>query len=631
MITILLSAILFGAGNTTLPDTCLPAKLTSINGTCLGTASLQLEGADYARKIEWKRNGVIEKTIINEMPLAGKTVADKLSGPNAVFVDPRNNLYVTDAFRVQKWVPGAQAGELVAGGKLNEQFSSADPGLYGGWGLFVDVAERVYVVSSYDGPVLQIWANKQRVAQIDLYKVALGVSGGSMVRMSVNKQNQIFYTGLGKFLYRLDDASNGASTLIGGGITAGGAANQFNGALGVCIDTAGNIYVADSGNDRIQKWAPGANSGITVAGGNGPGAADNQLSGPVDVCIDRQNNLYIADSRNNRIQRWAPGATRGYTVAGGNGAGNADNQFSGPVSVTLDSSNHVYIADKGNNRIQKWLSGKNIATGYQPQGAGVYTATVTFSDSCMVTSNTVIINEQPAVPVISNIQPLVFCEGANVELRVMAVTGNQWYRNGVPIPGATAPGYVAAIAGNYTDTITLSGGCKAGSGAVTVQVNPIPAKPEITINRTGELVSNAGSGNQWYVDTTALISGAVSQTFIPKADGYYSVTATMNGCTSPFALRKYYAKSGALFNNGTNLIRISPNPAGDFIVITHNLSTDELFTAELVNLSGRKIIRKTALRNGSRISVAGISKGYYILKITSSNGLLDGSVQLLKL
>ena len=64
--------------------------------------------------------------------------------------------------------------------------------------------------------------------------------------------------------------------------------------------------------------------------------------------------MYIADTENNRIQMWAPGAIEGTTIAGGNGEGSAANQLSLPRGITLDSSGNLYIADTGNNRIQKY-------------------------------------------------------------------------------------------------------------------------------------------------------------------------------------------------------------------------------------------------------------------------------------
>lgn len=144
---------------------------------------------------------------------------------------------------------------------------------------------------------------------------------------------------------------------VAGGNGSGPALNQFNYPIGMTLDGAGNIYVSDYSNERIQKWAPGATSGVTVAGGNGNGPAANQLDFPVGMALDGAGNLYIADIYNNRVQKWAQGGSTGVTVAGGNGAGAAPNQLNNPSDVFVDAAGNLYIADDENHRIQKWAPG----------------------------------------------------------------------------------------------------------------------------------------------------------------------------------------------------------------------------------------------------------------------------------
>ncbi|MFK5073800.1 hypothetical protein ACI4BE_30185, partial [Klebsiella pneumoniae] len=69
----------------------------------------------------------------------------------------------------------------------------------------------------------------------------------------------------------------------------------------VFVDAFGNVYVADAGNNRIQRWAAGARSVTTVAGNGTPGNAINQLNNPQHVFVDRYTNLYISDAGNHRI------------------------------------------------------------------------------------------------------------------------------------------------------------------------------------------------------------------------------------------------------------------------------------------------------------------------------------------
>lgn len=162
-------------------------------------------------------------------------------------------------------------------------------------------------------------------------------------------------------VYVSDTISSPSSiTIVAGNHGTGSGNNQFGfPAGGIALDNEGNIYVADTKNNRIQKWTPGSDFGITVAGGHGAGAAANQLSQPQDVSVDALGNIYIADAGNNRIQMWAPGSSVGVTVAGGNGYGSAANQFTTPAGIYVDAAGNMYIADVYNYRIQKWLRGAN--------------------------------------------------------------------------------------------------------------------------------------------------------------------------------------------------------------------------------------------------------------------------------
>ncbi|GAB4024626.1 leucine-rich repeat domain-containing protein [Spirosoma koreense] len=154
--------------------------------------------------------------------------------------------------------------------------------------------------------------------------------------------------------------SNGVTVAGVGG--QGNAANQLFNPLGIWVDATGNLYVADTYNDRVQKWASGATSGTTVAGGNGPGSAANQLGFPSGMWVDAVGNVYIADNDNLRIQKWAPGASSGTTVAGGNGRGSAANQFDYGINVAVDAAGNVYVADPENYRVQKWAPGASSGT-----------------------------------------------------------------------------------------------------------------------------------------------------------------------------------------------------------------------------------------------------------------------------
>ncbi|CAF1075166.1 unnamed protein product [Rotaria sp. Silwood1] len=117
------------------------------------------------------------------------------------------------------------------------------------------------------------------------------------------------------------------------------------------------VYVADTWNNRIQKWSKNAQEGITVAGSsNGSYGYDAALlNNPVDIFVDTETGvLYIADTYNRRIQRWLPGALKGDTIVGGFDNDNPNTQMMIPVALTFDSEGNLFVTDINNHRVQKF-------------------------------------------------------------------------------------------------------------------------------------------------------------------------------------------------------------------------------------------------------------------------------------
>lgn len=150
------------------------------------------------------------------------------------------------------------------------------------------------------------------------------------------------------------------ATLAGPGTGDG----QLVSPLGVAVDPLGNLYVADNGNERIQKFDP-SGTFITKWGvqGSGPG----EMDWPSDVSVAPGGSVYVTDTTNHRVQRWT---SDGVFISQWGTAGSGDGQFVNPSAVATDSAGNVYVADADNDRIQKFTATGEFITKFGSFGAG---------------------------------------------------------------------------------------------------------------------------------------------------------------------------------------------------------------------------------------------------------------------
>ena len=119
---------------------------------------------------------------------------------------------------------------------------------------------------------------------------------------------------------------------------------------GIAIDNSGNIYVADLGTHSVQKFT---SDGAYVKGWGGRGSANGQFGQPEGIAVDSSGNVYVADFLNYRVQKFNSNGTF-LTKWGSQGSG--DSQFAYAYGIAVDHSGNVYVADSENNRIQKFTS-----------------------------------------------------------------------------------------------------------------------------------------------------------------------------------------------------------------------------------------------------------------------------------
>jgi sugar lactone lactonase YvrE len=147
-------------------------------------------------------------------------------------------------------------------------------------------------------------------------------------------------------------------------------AARFNSPSGLAIDAAGNLYVADTGNNAIRRMAPDGTV-TTVAGDGTPGfqdgpSKDARFNGPIGVAVDRSGRVLVADTYNDRIRAIAPDGTV-TTVAGSGTPGASDGPgpsalFDTPSGVAVDETGTIYVADTGNGTVRTINASGSVET-----------------------------------------------------------------------------------------------------------------------------------------------------------------------------------------------------------------------------------------------------------------------------
>jgi sugar lactone lactonase YvrE len=294
----------------------------------------------------------------------GPATSAQLNDPTGVAVDSAGNLYIADM--------GNDSIRKVSNGVITTVAS----GLAGPWGIAVDSAGNLYI-SGEDNRV-------RKVSNGVITTVAGNGTGGfggdngpatgaqlwGPAGVAVDSAGNLFIADT--YNYRIREVSGGTITTVAGGETPGfGGDNgpatsaQLLNPLSVTVDAAGNLYIADRFNNSIRKVSNGVISTVAgswmsgFSGDNGP-ATSALLSAPMSVAVDSAGNLYIADHDNNRIRKVSGGLIT--TVAGGGSflgdSGPATSALlSGASGVAVDSAGRIYIADTGNNRIRRVSNG----------------------------------------------------------------------------------------------------------------------------------------------------------------------------------------------------------------------------------------------------------------------------------
>ncbi len=155
--------------------------------------------------------------------------------------------------------------------------------------------------------------------------------------------------------------TNPSNSEFGSGGTGDG---QFTGPTGVAVDPDGNVYVTDTGHDRVEKFA---SSGIYQSKFGSGGSSNGQFNAPVGVAADSNGDVYVVDRANRRVEKFD---SSGNYVSQFGGMGTGGGQFGLPNGVAVDSAGDVYVVDTGNNRVEKFNSSGVYQSQFGTAGSG---------------------------------------------------------------------------------------------------------------------------------------------------------------------------------------------------------------------------------------------------------------------
>lgn len=271
-----------------------------------------------------------------------------------------------------------------------------------------------------------------------------------------------------------------------------GVAASFNRPQNIAVDTAGNVYVADSGNNLVRKILPSGQV-VTLAGSgsagliNGP-SLSAAFKKPAGVAVSANGNVYVADWGNHSIRMISADGTVS-TLAGSGTAGYNDGTgtaalFKNPYGLAADLNGNVYVADSGNNRIRK----------ISPNGAVITLAgsgSAAFADG---TGSAASFNNPVRIVVATDGNAYV-ADQVNNRIRKITPDGVVSTFAGSGNPGAEN-GIGTAASFNYPYGVDMDA---AGNVYVADRNNNLIRK----ISQDGAVSTVAGSGNQGASDGPA--------------------------------------------------------------------------------------------------------------------------------
>ena len=463
----------------------------------------------------------------------GPAVNAQLNGPRASVLDAAGNLYFTDSGNnvIRKVAAATGAITTIAGsgiaGYSGDNGPAIDAELADPTGLAIDAAGNLYFCDSTNAVVREIATDGMITTVAGNGTAGNAGDGGPATRAEMYSPLAIVLDSAGDLLVADASYSVVRKVSIGTGIITTVAGNAFSSGYGgdggaataaalqnpegLAIDSGGNLYIADSGNNVIREVD--ATTGIitTVAGdasltgytGDGGPATSAGLNFPSGIAVDSSGNLYIADSFNYVVRLVAAANRTISTLAGSNVPCPLSNGDGGPASratfcvpsgVTVDGAGNMYIADSSAERVRLVLASSAPPT--------TQTATPTFSISpgtYAIPQAVTVTDSTPGADI------YVSLDGSTPTAGVLGYPGPISVSGGMTIKAiAAAPGYTPSAVATASYTITAQPPAVittvAGNGVTGFSDGGgVPADAQL-----GDLagVTFDHSGNLYFVDVT---------------------------------------------------------------------------------------------------------------------------------
>jgi sugar lactone lactonase YvrE len=281
--------------------------------------------------------------------------AAQFNHPGGVALDTNNNVYVADTYNgaIRKMTPSG-SGWVV---------TTVATGLNYPYGVAVDMSNNVYVGDTFNNVV-----RKYTPSGTNWVMTTLAGSFANPTGVAVDTNGNVYVVEFATSVIAKVTAGGVVSIMAGQANSTGtndgnGSAARFDYPNGLAVDSAGNVYVADSGNNTIRKITPGGMvstvAGLArVSGGVDGTGSVARFSSPESVAVDGATNVYVADYDNDTIRRVTPAGV--VTTLGGllglqgdTDATGINARFNLPDGVAVDSNGVVYVADEDNMTIRQ--------------------------------------------------------------------------------------------------------------------------------------------------------------------------------------------------------------------------------------------------------------------------------------